>query len=95
MLSVRIEDKVLGKEEFKAALFNAAEAVIEHQVSISGKSLIMNYFNDAKGSCVLERAIEAINNYSQMDFPPVEKRSKKLKTALNRLAYEASEWDKE
>lgn len=95
MLPVRAEDMILGKEEFKAALFNAAEAVIEHPISISGKSLIMNYFNDAKGASVLERSLEAINNYSQMDFPPVEKRNKKLKAALNRLAYEAIEWDRE
>ncbi|PKL17085.1 MAG: hypothetical protein CVV49_12790 [Spirochaetae bacterium HGW-Spirochaetae-5] len=39
----------MGKEEFKDALFNAAEALIEHPISISGRSLIMSYFNDEKG----------------------------------------------
>ncbi len=95
LILISTEDKTLGKEEFRAALINAAEALIEHQVTISGRSLIMNYFNDAKGETTLERAIEAMNNYSQFDFPPLEKRSKRLKAALNRLAYEAAEWDRE
>jgi len=85
----------LGKEEFKDALFHAVEALIEHPVSISGRSLLMSYFNDAEGDTTLERAIETMKKYSQIDFPPVEKRSKKLKIALNRLAYEAGLWDKE
>jgi hypothetical protein len=85
----------LGKEEFKDALFNAAEALIEHPISISGRSLIMSYFNDEKGETTLERAIGAMNKYSQIDFPPVEDRNKKLKTALNRLAHEAGLWDRD
>ncbi len=85
----------MGKEEFKEALFNATEALIEYNVSISGRTLIMTFFNDAKRETTLERAIEAMNKYSGMEFPPVEKRNKKLKAALNRLAYEAGQWDKE
>lgn len=85
----------MGKEEFKDALFHATEVLIEHQITISGRSLIMTYFNDAGGNTTLERAIEAMKKYSQIDFPPVEERNKRLKTALNRLAYEAAEWDKE
>ncbi len=85
----------MGKDEFKDALFNAAEALIEHPISISGRSLIMSYFNDEKGETSLERAIGAMNKYSQIDFPPAEDRNKKLKAALNRLAYEAGLWDRE
>lgn len=85
----------MGKEEFKDALFSAAEALIEHPISISGRSLIMSYFNDEKGSSTLERAIGAMKKYSQIDFPPAEERNKKLKAALNRLAYEAGLWDRE
>ena len=85
----------MGKEEFKDALFNAAEALIEHPISISGRSLIMSYFNDEKGETTLERAIAAMNKYSQIDFPPMELRNKKLKIALNRLAHEAGLWDRE
>lgn len=95
MINYRAEGKTLGKEEFKEALFHATEAFIEHPVSISGKSLIMSFFNDAEGDTILERSIEAMKRYSGMDFPPVEERNKKLKTALNRLAYEAGEWEKE
>jgi len=95
VLNLQAEDNTLGKEEFKEALFNAVEALIEHPVSISGRSLIMSYFNDAKGDTTLERAIETMKKYSQIDFPPVEERNKKLKTALNRLAYEAGMWDRE
>lgn len=85
----------MGKEEFKEALFEAVEALIEYKVSISGRSLIMSYFNDAEGETTLERAVETMKKYSQIDFPPPEKRNKKLKIALNRLAYEASLWDRE
>lgn len=85
----------MGKEEFKDALFNAAEVLIEHPISISGRSLIMSYFNDDKSGTTLERAIGAMKKYSQIDFPDVEHRNKKLKNALNRLAYEAGLWDRE
>ena len=85
----------MGKEEFKEALFNAVEALIEHKLTISGKSLIMNYFNDEKGDTTLERAVETMLKYSQKEIPPVEARNKKLKIALNRLAYEAKSWDEE
>ncbi len=85
----------MGKEEFKESLFNAIEALIDYKVSISGKSLIMSFFNDAKGDTILERAVETMMRYSQIEIPPVEERSKKLKAALNRLAYEASEWERE
>jgi len=85
----------LGKEEFKEALFNATEALIDYKVSISGRSLIMTFFNDAKGETVLDRAIEAMKKYSQVDLPPADKRNKKLKNALNRLAFEAGEWERE
>lgn len=85
----------MGKEEFKSALFDAAEALIEHQISISGRSLIMSYFNDDKGNSTLERAIGSLKKYSQIDFPSPEERNKKLKAALNRLAFEAGLWDRE
>lgn len=95
VILIKAEDNILGKEEFKEALFDATEALIEYQISISGRSLIMSYFNDEKGSTTLERAIATMKKYSQFDFPPVEERNKKLKAALNRLAYEASRWDSE
>jgi hypothetical protein len=85
----------MGKEEVKEALFDATEALIEHKLTISGKSLIMNYFNDEKGDTTLERAVATMNKYSQKDFPPAQARSKRLKLALNRLAYEAQSWDEE
>lgn len=85
----------MGKEEFREALFDATEALIDYNISISGRSLIMTFFNDAKGDTVLERAIESMLKYSQIEFPPAEKRNKKLRTALNRLAYEAARWEKE
>jgi len=92
---LRGEDKFVGKEEFKEALFNATEALIDYKVSVSGRSLIMTFFNDAKGDTILERAIESMKKYSQIDLPPAEERNKKLKNALNRLAYEAGEWEKD
>ena len=85
----------MGKEEFKEALFDATEALIDYKVSVSGRSLIMTFFNDAKGDTILERAIEAMKKYSQIEFPPAGERNKKLKTALNRLAYESAQWEKE
>ena len=85
----------MGKEEFKEALFEAVEAHIEHKLTISGKALIMNYFNDERGSSTLERAVETMKKYSQKDFPAAADRTKKLKIALNRLAYEAQNWDEE
>ena len=95
MLNNKTEDKTLGKEQFKEALFNATEALIVHPTSTSGRALIMSFFNDAKGDTTLARAIEAMTRYSGIEFPPAEERNKKLKTALNRLAFEAEEWDKE
>jgi hypothetical protein len=95
VLIILSEDNTLGKEEFKEAFFNAVEALIEHPVSISGRSLIMSYFNDARGDTILERAIEAMTRYSGIEFPPAEERNKKLTAALNRLAYEAGQWDRE
>jgi len=95
MLNPCAEENIMGKEEFREALLEATEALIEYKVSLSGKSLIMSFFNDAEGDTTLERAIETMKRYSGMDFPPVEERNKKLKIALNRLAYEASQWDKE
>jgi phosphopantetheinyl transferase (holo-ACP synthase) len=85
----------MGKEEFKEALFKAIEAFIENRLTQSGRTLIMNYFNDEKGNTTLERAVETMKKYSQKEFPAADARSKKLKIALNRLAYEAEEWDKE
>ena len=85
----------MGKEEFKEALFNAAEALIENRLTPSGKTLIMTYFNDDKSDTTLERAVETIKKYSQKEFPSADRRSKRLKLALNRLAYEAEVWDEE
>ena len=85
----------MGKEEFKEALFNAIGELIEHRLTPSGKTLIMSYFNDQKGDTTLERAVETMKKYSQKDFPSADERSKKLKLALNRLAYEAEAWDEE
>lgn len=85
----------MGKDEFREALFNATEALIDYKVSTSGRALIMTFFNDARNETTLERAIEAMKKYSGMEFPAVEERDKKLKAALNRLAYEAGRWDKE
>jgi hypothetical protein len=85
----------MGKEEFKAALFNAIEALIEHKLTISGQSLIMSYFNDEHSDTILERAVGTMKRYSQKELPAPDARSKKLKLALNRLAYEAEIWDEE
>ncbi len=89
------EGKVLGKEEFKSALFDAVENLIEHRLSNPGRELIMSYFNDVYGGTSLERAVKAMEKYIHDDFPPVDKRSKKLKASLNRLAHEAELWDRE
>ena len=83
------------KEEFKEALFSATEAVIEHKIGLSAHQLIMSYFNDTDGDTTLERAVKTIEKYSQKEFPPIEKRSKKLKASLNRLAFAAEKWDSE
>ena len=85
----------MGKEEFKQALFEAVEAFIEHPLTISGKSLIMNYFNDERADTTLERAVATMIKYAKKDFPEAKDRNKKFKIALNRLAYEAKEWDEE
>ena len=85
----------MGKEEFKEALFNATEALIEHRVLGRAQVLIMTYFNDEKDGTTLERAVEAMKKYSQKEFPPAKEWNKKLKNALNRLAYEAQVWDEE
>jgi hypothetical protein len=85
----------MGKDEFREALFNAVEVLVDHRLSIGGRSIIMSYFNDAAGRTTLERAVAVMEKYSGTDFPPLEERNKKLKTALNRLAYEAERWDRE
>jgi len=85
----------LGKEEFKSALFDAVENLVQHRLSNPGRELIMSYFNDSDGNSSLERAIKAMERYIHDDFPVKEKRSKKLKASLNRLAYEAEKWDNE
>ena len=85
----------MGKDEFKAALFDAVEKLIDYKLSNSGRELVMSYFNDMPGENSLERAVKAMEKYLHDDFPPAEKRSKKLKASLNRLAYEAASWDRE
>jgi len=95
VLQFQSEDNSLGKEEFKDALFDAVENIIEYKVSNPGRELIMSYFNDIHGDTTLERAVKAIEKYLHDDFPPPDKRSKKLKASLNRLAFEAQNWDRE
>lgn len=85
----------MGKEEFKEALFETVEVLIQYQLSPSGKKLVQSYFNDADGESTLDRAIEAIKKYRSDELPPPELRGKKLKAALNRLAFEAKQWDAE
>ncbi len=85
----------MSKEEFKDALFDAVENLIEHKLSNPGRELIMSYFNDMDGDTSLERAVKAMEKYIHDDFPLKDKRSKKLKASLNRLAYEADNWDRE
>lgn len=85
----------MGKDEFREALFNAVEALVDHKLSLGGKSIVMSYFNDAAGNTILERAVAVLEKYSGAEFPPVEERNKRLKTALNRLAWEADRWDRE
>ena len=85
----------MGKEEFKDALFDAVENLIEHKLSNPGRELVMSYFNDTDGDTSIERAVKAMERYLHDDFPPADKRSKKLKASLNRLAYEAERWDRE
>lgn len=85
----------MSKEEFKEALFETVEVLIQYQLSPSGKKLVQSYFNDADGESTLDRAIEAIKKYTQDELPPPELRGKKLKASLNRLAYEANRWDAE
>lgn len=82
------------KEEFREALFDAIEAVIEHKIGLSAHQLIMSYFNDMDGDSTLQRAVKTIEKYSQKDFPPLEERSRKLKASLNRLAHAAEQWDR-
>jgi len=85
----------VGKEEFKEALFETVEVLIQYQLSNSGKKLVQTYFNDADGETTLDRAIGAIKKYTSEELPPPEARGKKLKASLNRLAYEAKQWDAE
>ncbi len=85
----------MGKEEFKAALFDSVENLIDYKLSNPGRELIMSYFNDIHGDTTLERAVKAMEKYIHDDFPTADKRSKKLKASLNRLAYEAESWDRE
>lgn len=85
----------MGKEEFKEALFDAVENLIEHRLANPGRELIMSYFNDVHGDTTLERAVKTMEKYINDEFPPAEKRSKKLKASLNRLAFEAKRWDSE
>ncbi len=85
----------MGKEEFKEALFEAVEAVIDHKMNLSGREVVLNYYNNSKADSSLACAVEAIEQYTQDDLPPLEKRGKKLKACLNRLAYEAKIWDRE
>lgn len=85
----------MGKEEFKEALFETVEVLIQYQLSNSGKKLVQTYFNDADGETTLDRAIAAIKKYTSEELPPPEVRGKKLKASLNRLAFEAKQWDAE
>lgn len=85
----------MSKEEFKEAFFDTVEEIIRYQLSISGKELLQNYFNNASGNTSLDKAVEAIKKYIQDELPPPELRGRKLKACLNRLAYEAKRWDAE
>ena len=85
----------MSKEEFREALFATVEALIQYQLSNSGRDLIQNYFNNADGESTLDRAVEAIKKYTGDELPPPEIRGKKLKACLNRLALESNRWDAE
>jgi len=86
-----MEDEV--KNDFRAAFINAVEAVIEHKMNPSGISVLTSYFNDEKGDTTLERSIQAMERYMQKPLPSSEERTKKMKEALNILAYAAKNWD--
>jgi CBS domain-containing protein len=66
----------LSKEEFKDALFDAVENLIEHKLSNPGRELIMSYFNDMDGDTSLERAVKAMEKYIHDDFPLKDKEAK-------------------
>ena len=55
-------------EEFKDALFDAVENLIEHKLSNPGRELIMSYFNDMDGDSSLERAVKAMEKYTHDDL---------------------------
>ena len=85
----------MSKEEFREALFDTVEELIKYQLSSSARELLQSYFNNSKGDSSLEKAVDAIEKYTQDQLPPPEMRGKKLKACLNRLAYEAERWDAE
>jgi len=85
----------VSKEEFREALFDTVEELIKYQLSSSARELLQSYFNNSKGDSSLEKAVDAIEKYTQDQLPPPEMRGKKLKACLNRLAYEAERWDAE
>ena len=82
------------KVEFKEVMYTVTEYIIEHSVSGSAQKLINNYFNTSRGDTTLDRAIEAIERYTQENIYEV-KQSPKLKKYLDDLAYWAKKWDAE
>ncbi len=84
----------MDNSEFKKILINATEAFIDHKMTPSGIEVLINYFNDEKCENSLERSVKAMERYAQKDLPSSSEMSKKVKEALNVLAYAAEKWDR-
>jgi hypothetical protein len=83
------------KALFKSALYDVVEYMIKYELSHTAKTLINHYFNTSDSAVTLNRAIEAIEKYTQEQIPLPQDRPPRLTVLLDELAFRAKKWDAE
>lgn len=85
----------MSREEMRKALFNVVEQLTEHKLTVSGKTLLLAYFNDSSSTGSFKRALDAIEKYYPESIPAPEERSERLKVLIEKLEKAARKWDAE
>ena len=66
---------------FLAAVYSLAEHIIGERLSAQAKSLIRNYFEDAGNVELSERALYAVQKYTQAELPTLDSVLRKPRSA--------------
>jgi hypothetical protein len=85
----------LTKLQFKNSIFRVIEYLTKSELSDQAKKLIVYYFNESHAPTSREKAIEAIEYYTQEKIPESEYLPKVLQALLEEMALEADNWDNE